>query len=73
MPFAIIDMVGYDPLGYTDQEHEFHKKVEFTELPFFKEMLTLQESFQNTGQKDLEDRHVFIQKLINNIYGEVKN
>jgi hypothetical protein len=59
-----VDLIGYDPLGYTDVEHEFHKKVEFTELPFFKELSNLQQSYESDSQKDIQDKNAFMKKLI---------
>lgn len=72
IPFAEIEMVGYDPLGYTDAEHEFHKKAEFIEMPFFKEMGAVIEHYQSDSQKDLQERQAFVQRVLNNILGNVK-
>lgn len=64
VPFATIDLIGYDPLGYTDAEHEFHKKIEFTDLPFFKELSNIQKSYESDSQKETQDKNAFMKKLI---------
>ena len=66
-PFVMVDMMAYDPLGYTDSEHEYHKKAEFTELPFYKELINL----QNTFGEEL-DKQAFIQKVLNALLGSVR-
>jgi len=73
-PFATVSMIGFDPLGYTDTEFEFHKKTEFNELDFFKALGSLEKFYEGKDGKELADRKAFIQKLTNNILGTtVKN
>lgn len=69
--FATVDMIGYDPLGYTVAEHDLYKKAEFTETPFFKEMNNLLELYKETLQKEIQDRHSFVQRIITGILGQV--
>ncbi len=64
-------MIGYDPLGYTDHEHVFHKKWEFIELPFLKELETISNSYDSEYQ-NAENKRSFLKKLENRIIGEVK-
>ena len=65
-------MIGYDPLGYTDAEFDLHGKVEFAEIPFFKEMNNVLESYKDNNQKEIQDRHAFVEKLITELLGKVK-
>jgi hypothetical protein len=40
--FIRIDLIGYDPIGYTDKEHRFHGIESFLELPGLSDLSTPQ-------------------------------
>jgi hypothetical protein len=68
-PFVRIDLIGYDPLGYTDKEHNLHELENFLELPTLSELSSAQGIEQEAGNQ--LDRGDYLRKLKRDVLDQV--